>query len=143
MRASWHALHARLVTTSNRLTFLRDFRQIAAGHAALCGIADPAALLDRLHRAEGDPEDRNGLLRALVLAAQAPDDTAETATVLLLLAHLPGLDAAYGRLLRHVRDDPDGLASEIAARVTEGILRVVGDPDPHEGAVDGGPLVVR
>ena len=33
----------------------------------------------------------------------------------------PGLDAVHRRLLRHYRDDPDILASEIAGRVVAGI----------------------
>jgi RNA polymerase sigma-70 factor (ECF subfamily) len=124
MRASWHALHAHLVTTSNRLRFQTEFRQIAARHPALAGSAEPAALFDRLHGPGGDPVERNDVLRALVLSAQTREGPAGTATVLLILALWPGLDAVHGRLWRHFRDDPAALTSEIAARITDGIRRL-------------------
>jgi RNA polymerase sigma-70 factor (ECF subfamily) len=124
MRAHWHALHEHLVMTSDRLTFHHDFRQIVARHEVLAGLADPPALFDLLHGPGGDPGHRNRMLRALVLAAQAPDGTAETATVLLLLALWPGLDAVHGRLWRAFRDEPERLASELSARITLGIRRL-------------------
>ena len=124
MRASWHALHAHLVATSNRLSFHRDFRQIATRQAEIARFAEPVALLDGLHRPGGDPEDRNRVLRVLVTAAQAGDRLSETATVILILALWPGLDAVHGRLLRHFRDDPAALTSEISARITIGIRRL-------------------
>ena len=119
MRATWPALHAQLVRSTQTLAFHRRFRAIRQAEPALARFSDPPALFDTLHGPEGDPEVRNTILRALVRRAQAE---AEPATTLLLLALWPGLDARSRRLARHFRGESDVLASEITARTVAGIL---------------------
>lgn len=118
MRASWHALQAGLTRTTSTLGFQRRFAALTAQVPELARFPDPAALFDWLHGPGGDGPARNSVLRALARAAQAD---AEPAVTLLLLALWPGLDALHRRLLRWFRHDPDLLASEITARVTQNI----------------------
>ncbi len=119
MRAQWHALHVHLTQTINRHSFQTDYARLRDGHAPLRRHGDPAGLLDHLH-GDGDPEQKNTVLRALVVAAQGGE---ESAVVLLIVALWPGLDAAYRRLLRHFRE-PELLVSEISERITRGIRRL-------------------
>lgn len=119
MRAHWHAIHADLVRSSNRLSFQSDFITLRTRQGALQDIPDPAALLERLHAKGGDPAAKNTILQTLV--AEARDPGSDTTLILVILALWPGLDAVYGRLWRHFRQEPEWLASEIAARIMQGI----------------------
>lgn len=116
MRGSWHALNTSLLRSTSTLGFHRQFTTLRSRQSELRVLPDPAALLDWLHAPAGDAAARNGVLRALVRAAQA--DAPEAADTLLLLAVWPGLDAVHRRLARFFRGDPTTLSSELTARVT-------------------------
>jgi DNA-directed RNA polymerase specialized sigma24 family protein len=97
----WNALHAGLRADIARHRFLRGFNALARGWADLAPFPEPQALLDHQHRVSTDAmPDRDSVVRALVGAAQAGDDSASHAQTLLLLALWPGLDAVRGRLRR-------------------------------------------
>lgn len=121
MRALWHALHTELTRSTATLTFQTRFATLRRSSAELGRFPDPAALFDRLHAPGDDPQARNAVLAALVVAAQRQDATAQVAVTLLLLALWPGLDAVHRRLSRHFRTEPEALAAEITERTTRGI----------------------
>lgn len=121
MRATWHAIRSELLRSIDLLSFQRRFLVLARSSEHLSGFHDPAALLDRLHATEGDPEEKNGILRALVTVAQ---NGSESATTLLLLALWPGLDAIYRRLSRHYRAEPEALVSALLERFLHGVRTV-------------------
>lgn len=121
MRASWHALHAHLIRSSERLSFQQDFDIIRNRHAELRGLADISALMDHQHQKNGDPARKDRVLRALVGECQGDDPVADTAKELTLLVLWPGLDALYGRLRRYFHGKPDELASELSARMSGAI----------------------
>jgi RNA polymerase sigma-70 factor (ECF subfamily) len=118
LRSSWPALHAQLLRSTTTLAFQRQFQAMCGDERTLAAFADPAALFDSLHGADGDPAARNVMLAALVRQAQAG---AAAAVTVLLLALWPGLDAVHRRLARHFRADPDVFVSDIPARVVVGI----------------------
>ncbi|MFK7942275.1 MAG: sigma-70 family RNA polymerase sigma factor [Paracoccaceae bacterium] len=121
MRAPWHAIHAQLLRTLDTHKTHTRFQVIRQRQAALEAFIDPAALLDHQHAPKGDHAARNAVLAALVREAQASPPSADLALSLMIIALWPGLDAIYRRRLRHFRNDPALLASEIHARVTEQI----------------------
>lgn len=92
--------------------------------SAVCGLRDPADLMDRLHAPVGDPAIRNDMLRTLVIVAQGDGQGSEVATTSLILALWPGLDAVHGRLCRYYPRARHEIAAEILGRVTLGILRL-------------------
>ena len=121
MRATWHAIRSELLRSIDLLSFQHRFSVLARSSEHLSRFPDPAALLDRLHAAEGDPEEKNGILRALVTAAQ---NGSESATTLLLLALWPGLDGIIRRLSRHYRTEPEALVSGLLERILHGVRAV-------------------
>lgn len=124
MSQRWNALRASLMDQSGRLSFLSTFRDLQSD-PRLAGFGDPVGLLDFLHRRGSEPTATNGVLRALVAAAQSgPARLSDTAVTLLILALWPGLDAIRARLQRDFRDAPDDLATELAGRICDGILNL-------------------
>ena len=71
MSFAWHEIRDHLVQTSSTLGFQRNFEVLRRQHRALMRFADPAALLDALHRGAGTPDDKNVILIAAVEAAQS------------------------------------------------------------------------
>lgn len=121
--SSWTALHASLLARSARLSFHTDFRIIRSRDATLAGFADAGALLTFLHGQQGTSDDRDAILRALVVAAQRDEASAGAARELMLLVLWPGMDAIRGRLGRHFRDR-DELAGAILAEMSLAIRRL-------------------
>jgi DNA-directed RNA polymerase specialized sigma24 family protein len=121
MRRAWCELHRGLVRDLNRFKHQQGFREIRARQDALKPFTDPAALLAFQSGAGEDFVARNEVLRELCREAKSEGSTAETSLLVALLALWPGMDAIYGRLLRHFRSDPDELAAEIAAQMANGI----------------------
>lgn len=124
MRATWQALYSDLVRSATRLRFQTEFSRVCQDYSTLCGVRDPADLMDCLHAPGGDPARRNDILRTLVMVAQGGGRTSEVATTSLILALWPGLDAAHGRLCRYYPRERHEIATEILGRVTLGILHL-------------------
>jgi RNA polymerase sigma-70 factor (ECF subfamily) len=122
MSLSWHGIRDHLMRTSSTFIFQRSFGTIRREHQPVARFRDPAALLDTLHRRDGDAEQKNRILGSLVRTAQAGRPAAECAITLMLLALWPGLDAIQRRSSRRKPGTSDEVASEILARATEAIV---------------------
>lgn len=123
MSLSWNALHAGLRADIARYGFLTGFRSLARTHPELSSFAEPQALLDHQHRVSvAAKPDRDSVIRALVGAVQAGDDSASTAQTVLLLALWPGLDAVRGRLLRFRRTED--IASDLLGAFIDEVGRI-------------------
>ena len=84
MPSSWHEFHQHLVQSSSTLNFQRGFATVCNRHRVLTRFADPAALLDHLHRGDSSPDQKNLLddecgaeqgneLRQISVLADRPD----------------------------------------------------------------------
>jgi RNA polymerase sigma-70 factor (ECF subfamily) len=121
MPSSWHEFHQHLVQSSSTLNFQRGFATVRTSHRGLTGFADPAALLDHLHRGDSSPDQKNLLLGELIQRAKANDRAADCALTLMLLALWPGLDGVFRRSRARRLGQTDEIASEILARATAAI----------------------
>ena len=121
MSIAWHEIREHLMHSSSTLAFQRSFDAVRRAHAPIAPFRDPAALLDRLHRGPGDPEDKNQILTALVRTSQSGDGPSDCALTLVLLALWPGLDAIRRRSIWRRIGSADEVASEVLARSTEAI----------------------
>ena len=122
MPSSWHEFHQHLVHSSSTLNFQRGFTTVRDRHRGLTGFADPAALLDHLHRGDSSPDQKNLLLGDLIQGAKANDRAGDCALTLMLLALWPGLDGVFRRSRARRLGQTDEIASEILARATAAIL---------------------
>ncbi|GHC67312.1 hypothetical protein GCM10007315_35420 [Gemmobacter tilapiae] len=113
-----------MVRDLNRFKHQQGFREIRARQDALTRFSDPATLLAFQSGAGEEFLARNEVLRALCHEAKSEASSGDTSLLMALLALWPGMDAIYGRLLRHFKTDPDELAAEIAARVVDGIRTI-------------------
>ncbi len=121
MPSSWHQFHQHLVHSSSTLNFQRGFTTVRDRHRGLTGFADPAALLDHLHRGDSSPDQKNLLLGDLIQGAKANDRAGDCALTLMLLALWPGLDGVFRRSRARRLGQTDEIASEILARATAAI----------------------
>ncbi len=124
MRATWPALHAQLMRSTETLSFRKTFETLRQISDSLRPFPDPACLVERLHARDGNTEAKNRIL-ANLMAARANGDCRGAADTLLWLALWPGLDAIYRRLLRRFAVAPDDLTSEISKRLAEELHRFV------------------
>lgn len=123
MSLSWNALHAGLRADIARHRFLTGFRSLTRTRPDLTSFLEPQALLDHQHRVSvAAKPDRDSIIRALVGAVQAGDDSASTAQTVLLLALWPGLDAVRGRLLRFRRTED--IASDFLGAFIDEVGRI-------------------
>lgn len=118
MALTWSALHAQLLRSSRRVSFLQAFRSFRERNPELADFPSPPSLLEFIHRPDRDLAEKNCVLRALVVEAQRDGSSADAAKTLVLLALCPGLDAIHGRLRRFFRADPDRLVAELSGRVS-------------------------
>ena len=123
MRAQWCALRAHFLRQSDRRAFQMCFRSICGNHPHLHRFHEPGQLWQALH-GSGDATEKNRILRDLVPLAQTDDAAGEVATVVLILALWPGLDAIYRRLWRFFRTERDVLASELLGHLTSEFARL-------------------
>jgi RNA polymerase sigma-70 factor (ECF subfamily) len=121
MSSSWHEFHEHLVQSSSTLNFNRGFSALRSSHPALSGFADPAALLDHLHRGTAPPDQKNLILTGLIVSAKGDSRSGDCALTLMLLALWPGLDGVFRRSRARRLGHTDELASEILARATQSI----------------------
>jgi DNA-directed RNA polymerase specialized sigma24 family protein len=121
MSFAWHEIRDHLMHSSSTLSFQRSFNTLRRAKDPLAPFRDPAALLDGLHRAPGDPDDKNTILSALVEAAQNDGSASDCALTVLLLALWPGLDAIRRRSIWRRIGSADEIASDVLARTTEAV----------------------
>lgn len=123
MRAFWQTLREELIRTMTSHSTHTAFTEMRGRHAVLAPFADPVSLIDRLNDQSGDAALKDRLLAALVNEAQAHRECTIAAS-LIHLALWPGLDAIWRRRLRDYPGEAEALASEISARLLEGIARL-------------------
>jgi RNA polymerase sigma-70 factor (ECF subfamily) len=121
MSFTWHDFRGNLMHSSSTLNFQRGFAAVRASHRALTRFADPAALLDHLHRGEAPPDQKNTILAGLIRSAKSNDRAGDCALTLVLLALWPGLDGVFRRSRARRLGQVDELASEILGRATAAI----------------------
>lgn len=107
--------------SSSTLNFQRGFATVRTSHRALTRFADPAALLDHLHRGDAPADTKNTILAGLIESAKSDDRSGDCALTLMLLALWPGLDGVFRRSRARHLGQVDELASEILARATTAI----------------------
>lgn len=95
-----------------------QFQSLRLKHPELSRFPDGASVLDYLHDKTGDLDEKDCLLGTLVEAFQSGTEGRSVAMTLLWLALWPALDGIYRRLLRHYRNNPDDLVSEISEQFT-------------------------
>jgi len=117
MRTHWEALHQSLGRSIHTLKSLEAFRQMKSLYPTFAALADPGAVVAHLTSRDGDLDEKDQLLAALVTAAQRRQHQRLPST-LLWLGLWPGLDAAYRRCLRHFMEAPEELVSELALAFT-------------------------
>lgn len=107
--------------SSSTLNFQRGFATVRSSHPELTRFADPAALLDHLHRGDASSDKKNTILAGLIESAKSDDRAGDCALTLMLLALWPGLDGVFRRSRARHLGQVDELASEILARATTAI----------------------
>ena len=100
MRALWQQIHADFERTLTLHSSNVHFEILRQTHPVLGHFADSTAVLDFLHRRDGDPDDKDLILSALVAAAQQRHSNRDVATTMVWLGLWPGLDNLYRRLWR-------------------------------------------
>lgn len=104
--------------SSSTLNFQRGFATVRTSDPELARFADPAALLDHLHRSDASSDKKNTILAGLIESAKSDDRAGDCALTLMLLALWPGLDGVFRRSRARHLGQVDELASEILARAT-------------------------
>lgn len=123
MRASWEALHTSLERSVRTLQAVQAFHLVKRVHQALAGFDEPHQLVAHLTTKDGDPDQKNAVLSALVVTAQTAEHR-ELGSALLWLGLWPGLDAVYRRRLRSFSGDANELVAELAHAFTRLIDRL-------------------
>lgn len=121
MSFTWHDFHGNLMHSSSALNFQRGFNTVRSRHPELTHFADPAALLDYLHRGDAPADKKNIVLSTLIRSAKSDNRAGDCALTLMLLALWPGLDGVFRRSRARRLGHVDELASEILARATTGV----------------------
>jgi RNA polymerase sigma factor (sigma-70 family) len=124
MCLAWHEIREHLTASTSTFGFQRSFDLLRRSQSALKPFGDPTALLNRLHRPDGDSGQKNLILIALIRAAQSDGPCADCALTLLLLALWPGLDGIRRRSLARRMGTADDIASDLFARTTEAIRTI-------------------
>lgn len=104
--------------SSSTLNFQRGFDTVRSRHRELTRFADPAALLDHLHRGDAPSDKKKIILAGLIDSAKSNDRAGDCALTIMLLALWPGLDGVFRRSRARRLGHADVIASEILARAT-------------------------
>lgn len=107
--------------SSSTLNFQRGFATVRCSHRELTRFADPAALLDHLHRGDAPSDRKNVILASLIESAKSNDRAGDCALTIMLLALWPGLDGVFRRSRARRLGHTDEVASEILARATAAV----------------------
>lgn len=121
MSFAWHVIRDHLMQSSSTLGFQRSFETIRQAQDSIIQFQDPAAVLDRLHRLDSDPGQKNLILAELVAAAQGDGPASNSALTMLLLALWPGMDAIHCRSIGRRLGTTEEITSDILGRTTEAI----------------------
>ena len=121
MSLTWPAIHEYLRRSSSTLGFQRDFDLFRLRRTPLSCFRDPAGLLDMLRCGSAPADQKNNVLRVLMLEAQSAKPESNSALTLMLLALWPGLDAVRRRVIRRGVAMVDEVGPEVIARATEAI----------------------
>lgn len=121
MSFTWHDFHGNLMHSSSTLNFQRGFATVRTSNPELTRFADPAALLDHLHRGDASSDKKNTILAGLIESAKSDDRAGDCALTLMLLALWPGLDGVFRRSRARHLGQVDELASEILDLATTAI----------------------
>lgn len=122
MRRTWEALHESLTRRANSLDSHQTFNTERQRWVELEPFEHPAAVVDFLNDKAGDRDHKDRVYATLVEVSQAEGKMC-LATALLVLGLWPGLDAIYRRNLKHHRNDPGELVSEIWDRFVTAVGR--------------------
>lgn len=123
MRAHWEALHESLAQAVRTLDAARKFNEAKQRKRALARFADAISLLEYLTSKTGDLDEKDAICAALIDLVQTRGPHADLAMALAWLGLWPALDAIFRRRLRHFRDAPEELVSEIATCFTSQVQR--------------------
>jgi hypothetical protein len=123
MRAHWQLLHEHFLRALNSQSIRKDFAMVKQARPALRHFTDQYSVLDFLHAREGDADEKNSILEALVNEAQSAGNVSKCAITLLWVGLWPGLDSVYHRLGRHFGQSPDELVSAISEQFTKAVHR--------------------
>ena len=118
MSFAWHEIHESFMHTTSTLSFQRQFEALRQTEPSLGKFRAPANLLGHLHRHTDDPEAKNQMLRAMVVAAQTDGPVSDCALELTMLALWPGLDAIRSRKRRIWLNGISDLEGELLDRLS-------------------------
>ena len=124
MRAQWHAFYQRLTSLIHRTSSEHQYEAIRMRYPALASLLNIDQMFFYQQCPGGDPEQRNAVLRSLVVDAQSGAVTSELAANILVLALWPGLDAVYSRLCRDYPHERADISDDIVGQLTLGICRL-------------------
>ena len=124
MRAQWHAFHLRLTSLIHRTSSEHQYAAIRMRYPALAPLPTIDQMIFYQQCPGGDPEQRNAVLRSLVVEAQAGAVTSELAANILVLALWPGLDAVHSRLCRDYPHERADISGDIVGQVMLGVCRL-------------------
>lgn len=113
MRAKWEALRRDLECSIDTLKARGSFKKAKRERSDLQRFNDPVSLLDFLNSKQGDLDEKDRILAALIEMVQFGGADSDLATALLWLGLWPALDAIYRRRLYLFLHDPAELVSEI------------------------------
>jgi RNA polymerase sigma-70 factor (ECF subfamily) len=123
MRAHWEALQESLALTILTSQAQQAFTQAREVHETLAPFAEPGLLVSFLRNDQGDLDQKDQILATLVTMVQRHEHR-ELASALLWLGLWRGLDAAYGRRIKHFASQPQELVAEIADVFTAHVHRI-------------------
>ena len=118
MRASWTALYQQLITHCNRRSSEIAYGNIRTRQPLFESCGSIADLLHHQNAPGGDSARRNAVLKALIVEAQLGQNTAKLASIIVILALWPGLDAVHGRMCRDFPETRDNHGTDILAHVS-------------------------
>ncbi len=123
MRAHWEALHESLALRIRSSQAQQAFAQAREVHETLAPFAEAVLLVAFLSSDQGDLDEKDRILATLVTMVQRCEHR-ELASTLLWLGLWRGLNAAYGRRVKHFASQPQELVAEIADVFTAHIQRI-------------------
>jgi RNA polymerase sigma-70 factor (ECF subfamily) len=117
MRSNWERLRSDLLQAACCLQASQEFRSMRDLLPIFQDFSDPCSLAAYLHKASGDLDHKDEVLRTLVECVQA-EVWADTASITLWLSLWPGLDAIYQRRRSAFSASADDLTSLISEEFT-------------------------
>ncbi len=113
MGATWNSVRDYLERRTRTAEAVRRYHAVSYEHPVLERFGEPSAAVDFLTSREGDLDEKDRVLRALVRVAQDGGD-AGLARDILWLGLWPGLDAIYRRHRRYFASELPELVSALA-----------------------------